>query len=372
MNEDPRVLRGNFSVGALLTVLFLVIGSGYATASPAGPRLAVTTLRAGGGTELFTADSTGGSKSTVYAAGAERIPGVFPFYGPSWSPDGLKLAFTALTGERQSRYGSFPRTMIALVGAGSGPPEPVPGTSEGAAPIFSPDGQQIAFTKERFRRRSNGKGGAYRVYESASMWLVDLGGGAPRQLTPWRNGLHQAPSSFSPDGTRLAFTRMAGDAAPQAMEMLLTGARVTVLVDNALDPVYSPDGTRLAFLRGPIKSEVRRRKTRNGSTVSVAYARLTDLYLRHSDGGLQRLTKTTRRMEFGAAWDPSGQRLVYTTIAPFGSWQGLLGFGDSLMQINADGTCTARLFSESDSAFYGAAWQPGPGREAGPIPCASG
>jgi hypothetical protein len=37
------------------------------------------------------------------------------------------------------------------------------------------------------------------------------------------------------------------------------------------------------------------------------------------------------------------------------------------MEVNADGTCLTRLLSIEVGNFYGSAWQPGPGRQAGPI-----
>ena len=40
------------------------------------------------------------------------------------------------------------------------------------------------------------------------------------------------------------------------------------------------------------------------------------------------------------------------------------------MQVNADGTCLSTVLPASlDTAFFGVAWQPGPGREAGRIAC---
>jgi len=39
------------------------------------------------------------------------------------------------------------------------------------------------------------------------------------------------------------------------------------------------------------------------------------------------------------------------------------------MEINANGTCRTRILSHPKVAFFGATWQPGPGREAGPIVC---
>jgi hypothetical protein len=40
------------------------------------------------------------------------------------------------------------------------------------------------------------------------------------------------------------------------------------------------------------------------------------------------------------------------------------------MEINVDGICSRKILTGgSGTALYGAAWQPGPGREAGPIVC---
>ncbi|HET7589332.1 MAG TPA: hypothetical protein VFK14_03975 [Solirubrobacterales bacterium] len=43
--------------------------------------------------------------------------------------------------------------------------------------------------------------------------------------------------------------------------------------------------------------------------------------------------------------------------------------GDALMAINADGTCLKRVYADRETTLYGAVWQPGAGREAGPIAC---
>jgi len=43
--------------------------------------------------------------------------------------------------------------------------------------------------------------------------------------------------------------------------------------------------------------------------------------------------------------------------------------GDSIMEINADGSCRTKVLSVPKVTLFGATWQPGPGREAGPIAC---
>jgi hypothetical protein len=47
-----------------------------------------------------------------------------------------------------------------------------------------------------------------------------------------------------------------------------------------------------------------------------------------------------------------------------------LGYGSAVMQVNADGSCLGVVLRSSlDVAFFGVAWQPGPGRQAGRIEC---
>jgi hypothetical protein len=44
--------------------------------------------------------------------------------------------------------------------------------------------------------------------------------------------------------------------------------------------------------------------------------------------------------------------------------------GSSLMEVDPDGTCLTKVFSlGKKGAVEGAAWQPGPGRGAGPLSC---
>jgi len=52
-----------------------------------------------------------------------------------------------------------------------------------------------------------------------------------------------------------------------------------------------------------------------------------------------------------------------------GTERGLFGFGDAVIEMNADGSCPTTILRDRNVAFYGATWQPGPGREAGPIAC---
>lgn len=101
-----------------------------------------------------------------------------------------------------------------------------------------------------------------------------------------------------------------------------------------------------------------------------------DLYLVRTDGTAPlRLTNTRWVAETHPSWDPSGQRIAFNSFRisrdPIERiFDELLPFGNSIVQINFDGSCSRTVLGRQRStALYGAAWQPGPGREAGRIVC---
>lgn len=129
-----------------------------------------------------------------------------------------------------------------------------------------------------------------------------------------------------------------------------------------MQPVFSPDGEKLAFLGG-------RRTTFKYDEASVSLF-LTDLFVARADGTEARqLTSTARQLELYPSWDPSGNRLAYTEMAAEPSVIGHFGRGDSIIQMNPDGSCRTAVISSRRFAYFGAAWRPGIGREAGPISC---
>ncbi len=238
----------------------------------------------------------------------------------------------------------------------------IPGTRGGSHPVFSRDGQSIAFAKTV---RKVGRYGSY--WKGSTVWSVNLDGSGLKQLTEWANGVEDLPSSFSPDGSLLGLThrdvfRDRADAAA----LRLDGRGLYVLAEDAAWPRYSPDGSQIAFLG------IRRVGT---TCCELGDGFSVDLYAMNADrSSPRRLTNTPAKAERPASWDPSGQRLVYTTkSAPTETTSGDLEA--AVMQINADGTCRSRIsvlvprVRGHRIAFYFPTWQPGPGREAGRIDC---
>ncbi len=115
------------------------------------------------------------------------------------------------------------------------------------SPAVSPDGTRVAYTVTRVDMDEN-------RYRSA-IWLAAADGSAPpRQLTAGERGDGQP--TWSPDGTRLAFTRKReaeGEAPPEQVLFVLPvdgpGEPVALAHrEEAIEhPVWSPDGRSIAF-----------------------------------------------------------------------------------------------------------------------------
>lgn len=149
---------------------------------------------------------------------------------PSWTPDGLGLLFVS------DRAGSADVWRIGLDGSGLAQVTSLP--SDEASPRVSPDGARVVFASNQDRGNFD-------------LWLLDLAGGAPRQLTskvPAGSNVADGNPSWSPDGARIAFERWDGNWDVWRIDADGTGlTQLTNVRDHDGDPAYSPDGTTIAF-----------------------------------------------------------------------------------------------------------------------------
>lgn len=352
-----------FVVGRALGagVLALLLAAGVAmAAAPEGPRLAAVRIT---GTahqfriELVTVGQGGGHPLRLAGGGRRSRPWPFYFSPPSWSPDGESVVFSGIVGSHHGDNHELRLKLFTVRADGSGL-DAIRGTRGASAPVYSPDGHTIAFTRSIDRDEPTTVGGKRRRYgfSGASIWTVDLLTGAQRQLTPWQDGLSYISSSFSPDGSTLLAThmdyRLLNESEPVALQLDGGGSRR--LLEDGSSPVYSPDGSEIALIRPTV--EYLDSEERSGS----------DLYVIDANGtGVRRLTHTPHLFESTPSWDPSGERLAYERLQVIG--EGIGSFGP--MQVNADGTCASKMLSAPRAIFLAPAWQPGPGREAGRIEC---
>lgn len=339
--------------------------TGAGAAAPTGPRLAVGVFHPYPllSEEIETVGPTGAD--SVRLVGGEGEGVTQPHGGrPAWSPDGSLLAFTGSFGEYSP--------VIYVVSADGGRPRLVSKAGPLSDPIFSPDGRSLVFSalrvvKGEFQRTARRTDDDYGVIVDWAVMAVDLSGGRPRLLTPWRRNQILTPTSFSPDGSKLAAERVtlkrgAGVFKEAAVAVELGGGPTTILARDAEEPVYSPDGSRVAFVR-----------TSHGAPSEPGGNRppaRSDLFVMPAAGGKPVKLAGVKGGLAWPSWDPSGRRIAFTRLG--GGGIGGLSFpheSNAVMEINADGTCLTRLLSIGRGYFSGSSWQPGPGREAGPIAC---
>lgn len=114
---------------------------------------------------------------------------------------------------------------------------------------LSPDGRRLAYVVTQIDSAEN----AYYSH----IWMADLEGGPPRQLT--RGNVRDRNPVWSPDGSMLAFVSARGDNGPQIWILPTDGGEAWTLTDlenGAYDPVWSPDGSRLLFISELTTSEM--------------------------------------------------------------------------------------------------------------------
>ncbi|MGH9400397.1 MAG: TolB family protein, partial [Thermoanaerobaculia bacterium] len=99
-------------------------------------------------------------------------------------------------------------------------------------PAISPDGRQVAFVSDR---------GGFR-----SIWLVPIGGGAPRRIAP---ALVLDTLSWSPDGSELLYAAPAGDVPGLYRVSVADGKTLRLPTPGAAHSgAWSPRGDVIAYL----------------------------------------------------------------------------------------------------------------------------
>jgi len=154
--------------------------------------------------------------------------GGFNDANPSWSPDNYHIAFT--------RYGS--RSQIYLMTSSGGSVTLLSdGTTNDDEASWTPDGSQVVFAKQSVTT------GQYDI------WRVNVGGGAPTQVTTFGASQNAAPA-VAPNGTRIVVS-VPGTTLTMYLATYPAGTPIAVLrTGSGLNDYvrgWSADGTKILF-----------------------------------------------------------------------------------------------------------------------------
>lgn len=395
--------------------------------SPDGTKIAFSSFRDGSTSNLYVMNPDGGNQRLLYGAtdGANNA-------NPAWSPDGTKILFDVV------RVCVLPCSEIWIVnsdGGGARRLPDIPTYSGGAA--WSPDGNLIVFSgQENVTNRSpsrlyivnadgtnrrqlgndtiqggdtdwgsfppgsttnrrgnvNGKitfeSGRNPDSSNLDIYVMNPNGSDVTQLT--RSDRSNAPGSvlanfgavWSPDGTRIAFTRQIrqGDDQIFNQEVFVMNAnggnQINLSNHPATDenPVWSPDGTRIAFASYRdgkagiyvvnIDGTNLRRLTQDGvgncgldwspDGTKIAFADgycgahigmpppPPDLYVINADGGEQRKIADNAGAPL---WSPDSTRILFANTS-------------GIYVVNADGTNRTTLTTKEDGGGISPTWSP--------------
>jgi Tol biopolymer transport system component len=273
-----------------------------------------------GRSELFTmrADGTHRHQLTAFAHADIELP--------AWSPDGSRIAFDS------DVHGNV--HVFTIKADGSGLAQVTSGDGFEFSPTWSRDGRTMLL--EHVEDGS-----------PDGLFLYDLASTSMTRLTSNPFGQFDTRPRYSPDGTRVTFTRLKrflpdGGALSAVLVMNADGSglrRLTGYGENAAESDWSPDGRSIVF---------------NDSDDRIQAAEIFSI---RPDGTHRRqLTRGRDSSSFRPVWSPSGRRIMFTR-ARFGP-------GDAvtfhLFTMDAHGHRLARVRG-STTLENEADWGPQPG-----------
>jgi Tol biopolymer transport system component len=347
-NEDPNGSAARMSRRAVAVASLLAVASGCASEATRGPavkpspatkaELAVT--RSGHDIVLLTTDGKIVrelvSRAALAAAGG----------GSTWSPDGRRLAFVGSSGHPSSEGDET--TDIFVVDAARSPSRRLTESGRAFAPVWSPDGRTIVFAEVE---------PGPRFPATATTWSIGADGSDKRRLLDAERERMDIPTSFSPDGAELAFTRIAGFEVDEEARIANTASIYVLdlntlearkLADRASDAAFSPDGRRIAYVSD---------RDENGELSYGDFVRYAnELYVMDLETGeATRLTETRDLNERAPSWSPDGGLIAYTRGEVVGNAEGTV-----VMTARPDGSCPRRIaFDPGLGAWYTSpVWRP--------------
>jgi TolB protein len=231
------------AANVMLAVVVLVVVAGAGPAGAAFP--------GANGKLAFTKENFRQGTSGIFAMNPDRSETnrLGTGYSPSYSADGQKVVFERLSGESEE---NFDQNIWVMDADGSDSQNLTrTGRVDEFGPDWSPDAQKIAFTSYRFNFFVEGGASAEgreafapealerearaseEPEEDLEVSVMDADGGNREDLTS--GPAFDAYPAFSPDGSRIAFTRMTFDDRSEKSDLFVMradGTRKRQLTDT--------------------------------------------------------------------------------------------------------------------------------------------
>ena len=349
--------------------------------SPRGTEIAFASGRALDGTDAASAEDT----KTIWVMkpdGSQVRPLIKLDNAsePAWSPDGARIAFdgwAALDGSPVSNPASNIWTMSSNGSRGKPLTKLTAEFANSYLPIWSPDGNQIAFVSSRALDGSDAanlapghsthnvitlSGGA-----TSNIWIVNSDGAGARPLTRLTAyGADSFGMRWSPDGKKIAFaSRRALDGSDTAntkdsaniwvVNSDGSGARPLTKLQfaSSLNLAWSRDGSKIVFVSD---------RALDGSDASNRQKSAQNIWVMNSDGsGAMPLTQLILAvgMTQNPVWSPTGTRIAFSSMRALDGSDDA-GTNRNIWVINADGTGAKPLtrFTGAGAFSVAPAWSP--------------
>jgi Tol biopolymer transport system component len=316
MSSNHRRRRLGVLVGATVAVAALfalsTAGSARATFPGANGKIAFSTDQDPNGSNIVVV-SPNGSGETQLTHGEFGNA-----FGPNWSPDGAKIAFSGDVSGIPQLY------VINSDGSGGDPTHPLfddPNNAD-VHPHYSPDGSQIAF-------QSCGAAGC-----TIDVIASDGSGGATVLTNPvW----YADNPTWSPDGSKIAFESQQDGLLDAVWVMNANGSNPQRLTAAALEagyPDWSPDGKHILF-----------------QDLCCQFG--TNIWVMNADGSNQKQIThmPTKHQDGFAHYSPDGTKIVL--IADLAYKPGSCGENgcSDLYTMNTNGTHMTKIVSDQPGVF---------------------